>query len=313
MFTGFGLTKNSCRPAAAENVFVAIIPKSDRRNQHGERRKQRGPRFFAHHFVGDDEDVARELRKAAGFAADAAQAGAQTVEEFFLIARAGDLGVRSAGGGQRVRVTAANPDFAPLPGELRGVLIGTLEHVAIADFHGGKIFPEPGEVFEFAAAGDARENVIDTEEEPALGEIHQERDEIVAALLKLYVLALGYVVNPDVHFGAAGHFTGEFFADKKIRMLAQLLGAFDGIVIGEREKIHAPALQEGVNFLRIAITFAAKLLDKRGSTCSGEVRVNMQVAFHVSKNNRRVLREDDTRAKVLKMQIFNSFDTVTVF
>jgi hypothetical protein len=192
-------------------------------------------------------------------------------------------------------------------------LIGALKHVAIADFHGGKIFPEPGEVFEFAAAGDARENVIDTEEEPALGEIHQERDEIVAALLKLYVLALGYVVNPDVHFGAAGHFTGEFFADKKIRMLAQLLGAFDGIVIGEREKIHAPALQEGVNFLRIAITFAAKLLDKRGSTCSGEVRVNMQVAFHVSKNNRRVLREDDTRAKVLKMQIFNSFDTVTVF
>jgi hypothetical protein len=96
-------------------------------------------------------------------------------------------------------------------------------------------------------------------------------------------------------------------------MLAQLLGAFDGIVIGEREKIHAPALQEGVNFLRIAITFAAKLLDKRGSTCSGEVRVNMQVAFHVSKNNRRVLREDDTRAKVLKIQIFNSFDTVTVF
>jgi hypothetical protein len=54
-------------------------------------------------------------------------------------------------------------------------------------------------------------------------------------------------------------------------------------------------------------------LDKRGSTCSGEVRVNMQVAFHVSKNNRRVLREDDTRAKVLKIQIFNSFDTVTVF
>jgi hypothetical protein len=96
-------------------------------------------------------------------------------------------------------------------------------------------------------------------------------------------------------------------------MLPQLLGAFDGIVIGEREEIHAAALQEGINFLRIAITFAANLSDNRSRTGSGEVRVNMQVAFHVSKNNRCTLQADDTLAKFLKMQIFNSFDTVTEF
>lgn len=313
MFAGFGLAKNARRPNAGERVLVAIIPESDCRDQDRERREQRGPGFLAHHFVGDDENVAGQFRKAAGFAGDAAEASAESVEEFFFITRAGDFRVRRARGGQRVRVAAADTDFAPVLGELRGLLIGLLEHVAIANFHGRKIFLEPDEVFEFAASGDAGKNVIDAEEEAAFGEIHQQRDEIVAPLLELHVLALADVVNADVHFGAGRHFASEFFAHEKIGMLAQLLGAFDGIVIGEREKIHAAALQEGVNFLRIAITFAANLSDNRSRTWSGEVRVNMQVAFHVSKNNRRRLQAYDTRAKFLKMQIFNSFDTFTVF
>jgi len=96
-------------------------------------------------------------------------------------------------------------------------------------------------------------------------------------------------------------------------MLAQLFGAFDGIVIGESEEVHAAALQQGINVVRIAITFAAKFSGKGGCSWSGEVRVNMQVASHVNKNSEAVLRADDMRAKVLKIQIFNSFDTVTVF
>jgi hypothetical protein len=96
-------------------------------------------------------------------------------------------------------------------------------------------------------------------------------------------------------------------------MLAQWFGAFDGIVIGESEKIHAAALQEGIHGAGIAITFAAKLSDKGGRTGTGEVRVNMQVASHDYENRGPVLPADDMRAKVLKIQIFNSFDTVTVF
>ena len=96
-------------------------------------------------------------------------------------------------------------------------------------------------------------------------------------------------------------------------MLAQLFGAFDGIVIGESEEVHAAALQQGINVVRIAITFAAKFSGKGGCSWSGEVRVNMQVASHVNKNSEAVLRADDMRAKVLKIQIFNSFDTVTLF
>jgi hypothetical protein len=39
----------------------------------------------------------------------------------------------------------------------------------------------------------------------------------------------------------------------------------------------------------------------------------MQVASHEYKSSGVVLPADDMRAKVLKIQIFNSFDTVTVF
>ena len=96
-------------------------------------------------------------------------------------------------------------------------------------------------------------------------------------------------------------------------MLTQLFGACDGIVIGEGEEIHAASLQQGIDVVGIAITFAAELSGKGGCGWSGEVRVNMQVASHVNENSGVVLPADDMRAKVLKIQIFNSFDTVTVF
>jgi len=96
-------------------------------------------------------------------------------------------------------------------------------------------------------------------------------------------------------------------------MLAQLFGACDGIVIGESEEVHAAALEKGIDVVGIAVTFAAKLSGKGGCSWSGEVRVNMQVASHVNKFSGVLLPADDMRAKVLKIQIFNSFDTVTVF
>ena len=126
--------------------------------------------------------------------------------------------------------------------------------------------------------------MIDAEEEAALGEIHEERDEIVAALLQLDVLAVGDVVHADVDFGAAGHFAGELFADEKIGMLAQLFGAFDGIVIGESEEIHAAAVQQGINFVRIAITFAAKFSDKGG--CSMVRRSTSEHAGRISREQK---------------------------
>jgi len=120
------------------------------------------------------------------------------------------------------------------------------------------------------------------------------------------VLSLAHVVNADMNFGAARHLAGEFFADEEIRMAAQLFRAFDGVVIGQGEEIHAASLQNGVDLLWIAITFAAKFSDKGGRAGSGEVGVNMQVAFHETKCNFALLRAHDTLAKVLKTLPLNS-------
>ena len=155
--------------------------------------------------------------------------------------------------------------------------------------------------------------MIDAEEDAALGEIHEQRDEIIATLLKLNVLALAEIVGADVHFGAAGHPAGEFFADENIRVPAQLFRAFDGIMIGKGDQVHATELQLRINFLGIAVTFAAKLSDNRGCAGPGEVRVNMQVAFHDYKCTRDLLRAYDIGAKVVKSQLFNSFVTNIIF
>jgi hypothetical protein len=39
-------------------------------------------------------------------------------------------------------------------------------------------------------------------------------------------------------------------------------------------------MEDGENLVRIAVTFAAKAPDNGGRAGSGEVGVNMQVAFH---------------------------------
>ncbi len=79
-------------------------------------------------------------------------------------------------------------------------------------------------------------------------------------------------------------------------MLAQLFGAFDGVVIGEGEEIHAATVQQGIDVVGIAITFAAEISGKGGCGWSGEVRVNMQVASHEYKNSWVLLPADDMRA-----------------
>ncbi len=100
---------------------------------------------------------------------------------------------------------------------------------------------------------------------------------------------------------------------KKFGVLAEAFGAFDGIVVGEGEEIHAALVEEGVNLIGIAVTFAAKAPDNGGRAGSGEVGVNMQVAFHEDKYAGRVLPGGDNGAKVLKRLLLNSLAIVHSF
>jgi glycosyl transferase family 28 len=81
-------------------------------------------------------------------------------------------------------------------------------------------------------------------------------------------------------------------------------------MIGKREEIHSAALQRCVNLFGIAVTFAAKAPDKGGRTGSGEVGVNMQVAFHECKYDGPLLLTCDSRAKILKTLPLNALATV---
>lgn len=141
-----------------------------------------------------------------------------------------------------MRIAAADANFVPLFGEGGGADIGLLEHVAVARLDSWEVFVEPDEVIAVAAAGHAGEDVIDTEEESALGQVHQERDKIVSPLLELNVLTLMEVVNADVDFRTAGHATSQLLAEKESGTAAQSLRAIDAVVVGESEQGHAAIL-----------------------------------------------------------------------
>jgi len=72
-----------------------------------------------------------------------------------------------------MRIAAADPDLLPLLRQTCGLLVGAIQHVTVLYLDGRKIFAEPIEILQFAPSGDAGENVIDAEEEPALGQVHQ--------------------------------------------------------------------------------------------------------------------------------------------
>jgi hypothetical protein len=84
-------------------------------------------------------------------------------------------------------------------------------------------------------------------------------------------------------------------------------------VVGESEEVHAAFIESGENFFGIAVTFAAKAPDNGGRAGSGEVGVNMQVAFHEDKYARRVLPGGDNGAKVVKRLALNALDIVHTF
>ena len=119
------------------------------------------------------------------------------------------------------------------------------------------------------------------------------------------MLPLMEVVDANVDFRTAGHAARQLLAEEEIRIATQWLGAFDRVVIGQREKIHAAAPQQGIDLARIAIAFPAECVDKRRGAGAGEIGVNVHIAFHEFHSKFTGLHTDDMRAKILKTQVVN--------
>ena len=84
----------------------------------------------------------------------------------------------------------------------------------------------------FPAPREPREDVVRAEEQFPLREVHQQGDEIGSATLNFHVVALGQPINAQVHLRAAGHSNGDLFAQEEVRVLAESLGALNGVVVG---------------------------------------------------------------------------------
>lgn len=151
--------------------------------------------------------------------------------------------------------------------------------------------------------------MVDAEEEPSLGEVHQQSHQVVAALLELDVLPLGQVVDSDVCFRPARHPAGDLFAHEEILAPAQNFRSIDGIVVRQREEVHPAAVEQCVHFHGIVKTFAAKSADEWGSAWPREVGVNMHIALHACNCGKSALQPRDIHAKVLKIQVLNPLNT----
>jgi len=123
--------------------------------------------------------------------------------------------------------------------------------------------------------------MVHAEKKAVLGEIHQERDQIVAAPLDFDVLAVGNVIDTDVRQRSARHPARHFLAHEEIRMAAQRLAAFNRVVVRQSDEVHAALFEHSVDVLGIAVAFPANRPEKaRRLARAREVRVNVEVAFH---------------------------------
>ena len=114
------------------------------------------------------------------------------------------------------------------------------------------------------------------------------------------MLALMEVIDSDMDLRATGHPASQLLAEEKIGMAAQVFRTLDAIVIGEREKIHAPVAQAIVNLQRIAITLPTESGHNRSGARSGKIRVDMHIALHDLHSKSTALQKDDNQANVLK-------------
>jgi len=102
---------------------------------------------------------------------------------------------------------------------------------------------EEFEVGQSPAAGKAGVHVIETEEKILFTQVRHQREEIITPPLQLDVMPFGDAIDAHVKAGAAGRFARYFFTQKEIGIAPQGLGGIDGIMIGDRDQIHAAALE----------------------------------------------------------------------
>ena len=264
----------------AKANFVHPMTRGDCGEKHGQRKERESPRFFAEHRASDAENIARDFGEAAVIAVDASAVCAKAGEKLLDSSGPGNFGVSERDSGECVRIAAGNLDFSVGFGEFFRFEISVRPHLAVARFEGRSIGDEPFEIFELAAASESGENVIDAEEDFAFGEVHQERDEIGAALLNFDVVAFGDGVDAEVEFGARRHRAGDFFTEEEVRPGAKGFGGVNAVVVGHGDDGHTQALAAVIDVLGVIIGFTAEVADERRIAHPRSFGMDVKVAAH---------------------------------
>src|SRR5258708_24734224 len=89
-------------------------------------------------------------------------------------------------------------------------------------------------------------------------------------------------VHADVDLGLGWRRACHLFAQKEIRVVAQMLGGVDGIMIRDRDQIHAAPLQRLIHGLRFVVTLAAETVKSGNVAHTRMPRMDVQIAPHAS-------------------------------
>lgn len=267
-------------PLLAETDFVDPVIQRERRHQQHERREQEAQRVIQEERLHDAEHFDGDAAAASMLSENASAAGAQAREEVDNGPRSGHFGVGEAHPEQGVRIAAGDTDFAEPGREPFGVGIGFLPHLTVAGLVGGHVGLKPAEVLFRAPASEAREDVIHAEEQLPFRQIHKQGEEVGAALLDLEVVLFGQAIDAQVHFRAAGHADGHFFAEEEVGVRPQTFGGLDGVMVGKSDDGHPSFFQEVIDFMGIVVGLPAKAVENGSGEHSGSDRMNMKVASH---------------------------------
>ena len=121
-----------------------------------------------------------------------------------------------------------------------------------------KIARKNGEIVFRARAGEAGIEVIHRNEQAAFDRIREQALDVRAAALQFDMVVFADSINAGVHFGAARHGAGDFFAEEEIGIAAQFFHRVDRIVIGNGDEVHAALFQPFVQRVRLVVRLHAE-------------------------------------------------------
>src|SRR5579862_4342255 len=139
-------------------------------------------------------------------------ASAQPAEELLCRPRPRNFRERSANASDGVRIASAHRNLAQARRQPCRILIRLRPHLPVARFKRRDIRSKPAEIFFQPPSRQSRENMIHTEEELLLRQVHHQRNKVFTTALNLNMVAFSDAVDAEMHLGAAWHLHGGFLA-----------------------------------------------------------------------------------------------------